>query len=198
MFQQSFGRAAALIATLVMGCSPLAAQQQVQVIIDRGLTDDLPYTAIFPNALQTVDDGNPETILTLQHPSAPLQCDVFAVAGAPEGWSAEGALDALDVGGIEAAWAPSFQGFRLTGRSVARFANGPALFYEGVSDNSPFNVPMSIVHAEAVDGGRTYAVECLLAQEIAGEARPMVDFIIANFSTRSDGECCIDPADDRG
>ena len=198
MSKASFGRMAALVAAVATICGPVAAQQAVQVIIDRGLTEDLPYTAIYPNVLQTADDGNPETIMTLRHPSVPLQCDVFAVAGGPDGWTAEGALQALDTAGIEAAWTPSFPGFRLTGQSVGRFANGPALFYEGISESSPFGLPMSIVHAEAVDGGRTYAVECLLAQEIAAEARPMVDFIIANFSTNSEGQCCIDPADDRG
>lgn len=197
MSSKRVGRGVALFASLMMVCGPVAAQQ-VQMIVDRGLTEDLPYTAIFPNVFQTTDDGNPETILTLQHQSAPIQCDVFAVAGAPEGWTAEGALQSLDVAGVEAAWTPSFPGFRLTGQSVVRFASGPALFYEGVSDNSPFGMPVTVVHAEAVDGGRTYAVECLLGQEIAADARPMVDFIIANFSTNSEGQCCIDPADQRG
>lgn len=198
MFKASIGRGVALVAAVAMNCGPLLAQDAVTMVIDRGLTDDLPYTAIYPNALQSVDDGNPETILTLRHPSVPLQCDFFAVSGGPETWTAEAALEALDVAGIEAAWTPSFPGFRLTGQSVTEFASGPALLYEGQSDNSPFAMPLTIVHAEAVAGGRTYAVECLLAQDIAAEARSMIDFIIANFSTNSDGQCCIDPADDRG
>ena len=59
-------------------------------------------------------------------------------------------------------------------------------------------VPLNVVHAEAVDSGRTYAVECLLDRSVAADARSMIDFIIANFSTKSDGDCCIDPSDDRG
>lgn len=188
--------AAAAAAAIAMSSSAFA--QGGQVVIDRGLTEDLPYTAIYPDVLQTFDDGNPETILTLRHPGAALQCDVFAVPGAKDGWTAEEALQSLDVAGIESTWGPDFPGFKITGQSVVRLASGPALFYEAVSDNSPLSLPLSIVHAEAVDGGRTYAIECLIDRAVAADARPMVDFIIANFSTRSDGQCCIDPTDDRG
>ena len=173
------------------------AQDQSQVVIDRGLTEDLPYTAIYPSVLRSVDDGSPATILTLQHPDAPLQCDVFAVPGAEADWTAESALDKLDVAGIEATWAPDFPGFKVVAKSVTQFASGPALLYEGESDNSPLGVPLRIVHAQAIGGDITYAIECLMEKSISGEARPMVDFFIANFSTSSDGKCCI-PIDDRG
>jgi len=173
------------------------AQDQTQVVIDRGLTDDIPYTAIYPSVLRSVDDGSSATILTLQHPDAPLQCDVFAVPGGEANWSAESALDKLDVPGIEATWTPDFPGFKIVAKNVTQFASGPALLYEGESDNSPLGVPLRIVHAEAIAGGLTYAIECLMEKGISGEARPMVDFFIANFSTRSDGKCCI-PLDDRG
>lgn len=189
-------RHAAIALALCGLVTPALAQNQM--LIDRGLTEDLPYTAIYPNVLQSVDDGNSETILTLQHPDAFVRCDVFAVPGAPDGWTAEDALENLDISGIEATWAPDFPGFKVTAQSVARFASGPALLYEGAADNSPMGVPVSVVHAEAVDGGRTYAIECLLDRAVATEARPMIDFIVANFSTRSDGQCCVNPADDRG
>lgn len=188
----------AAAAAAAIALSSAAFAQGGQVIIDRGLTEDLPYTAIYPDVLQTFDDGNPETILTLRHPGATLQCDVFAVPGAKDGWSAEEALQGLDVAGIESTWGPDFPGFKITAQSVIRLASGPALFYEAESNNSPLSLPLSIVHAEAVDGGRTYAIECLIDRAVAADARPMVDFIIANFSTRSDGQCCIDPTDDRG
>lgn len=198
MLYASFGRAAALVAVLSAVGTPVLAQDGVQMIIDRGLTDDLPYTAIYPNVLQSVDDGNADTILTLRHPAAALQCDFFSVPGAADGWTAEAALQTIDVPGIESTWAPNFPGFAIGTQAITRFASGPALLYEGSSQNSPFSVPVSIVHAEAVDGGRTYAIDCLIDQAIAGDARPMVNFIIANFSTRSDGQCCIDPTDNRG
>jgi hypothetical protein len=188
-------RGAALLAILAGLGSPVLAQDQSQVVIDRGLTDDLPYTAIYPNVLRSVDDGSPATILTLQHPEAPLQCDAFAVPGAEAGWTAEEALGKLDIAGIEATWTPDFPGFKVVAQGITQFASGPALLYEGESENSPLGIPLRIVHAEAVDGGRTYAIECLMDRSMAKEARPLVDFFIANFSTRSDGECCIDPAD---
>lgn len=190
-------RGAVLIA--VAGLSGQAlAQDQTQVSIDRGLTEDLPYTAIYPSVLRSIDDGSPATILTLQHPEAPLQCDVFAVEGGEAGWTAEEALGKLDIRGIEATWLPDFPGFRVVAQSVTRFASGPGLLYEGESEDSPLGIPLHIVHAEIVDAGRTYAVECLMDKSIATDARPLVDFVIANFSTRSDGQCCINPADDRG
>ncbi|MHB1102159.1 MAG: hypothetical protein ACYC0C_05145 [Devosia sp.] len=189
--------AAVLLACATLGTQGLA-QDQTQVVIDRGLTEDLPYTAIYPNVLRSVDDGSPATILTLQHPEAPLQCDAFAVDGAEAGWTAEAALSKLDVPGIEATWTPDFPGFKVVAQGITQFASGPALLYEGESDNSPLGIPLRIVHAEAVDAGRTYAIECLMEKSIATDARPLVDFVIANFSTRSDGQCCINPADERG
>lgn len=178
---------------------PAAFAQDIQIMRDVGLTEDLPYTVFYPSVLNTVDDGNSQTIITLQPAGDKfLQCDVFAVSGAADGWTADSALSTLDVSGIEASWAPDFPGFRLTAQSTAAFASGPALRYEGQSDTSPMNLPITIIHAEAVDGGRTYAIECLFDRNIDGDARPVVDFIIANFSTKSDGQCCINPADDRG
>lgn len=189
---------AVLVLPLAVLCGQSYAQDQTPVVIDRGLTEDLPYTAIYPSVLRSIDDGSPATILTLQHPEAPLQCDAFAVEGAEAGWTAEQALSKLDVRGIEATWIPDFPGFRIVAQGVTQFASGPALLYEGESDDSPLGIPLRIVHAETVDAGRTYAIECLMEKSIAAEARPLVDFFIANFSTRSDGECCIDPSDQRG
>ena len=202
MAKFGLGAGAMLAAAFASVGTPLQAQeqeqQQIQMLIDRGLTDDLPYTAIYPDVLRSVDDGSPETILTLQHPGAALQCDFFAVSDTRTGWQAEEALASLDVAGIEASWAPQFPGFRIVEQGTTRFASGAALLFVGQSDNSPLGIPATVVHAEAVENGRTYAVECLLDSSIAGEARPMVDFILANFSTNSDGQCCIDPTDDRG
>ncbi len=191
-------RATIALLALAVLCTPAFAQDQSQVVIDRGLTEDLPYTAIYPNVLRSVDDGSPATILTLQHPQAALQCDAFAVTGGEPGWNADTALSKLDVPGIEATWTPDFPGFKVVAQSVTQFASGPALLYEGESDNSPLGIPLRILHAETVDAGRTYAIECLMDKAIETEARPLVDFFIANFSTRSDGQCCINPADKRG
>lgn len=197
MIKPESRRGAAVLLALAALCSQAVAQDKPQVVIDRGLTEDLPYTAIYPKVLRSVDDGSSATILTLEHPDAPLRCDIFAVPGGEADWSAENALDKLDVAGIEATWAPDFHGFKLVAKAVTNFASGPALLYEGESDDSPLGVPLRIVHAETVAGGLTYAIECLMEKSLSGEARPLVDFVIANFSTRSDGECCV-PLDDRG
>lgn len=170
------------------------AAAQEQVVITRGTDPALPFTVIYPEALKPVEDGSATTILTLRHPDAPLQCDIFAVAGAAGGWTAESALENLDIAGIEATWTPDFPGFHIVGQQLTDFASGPALLYEGESDNSPLGVPLRIIHAETIDNDRTYAIECLIERSVAAEARPLVNFIIANFSTRSDAECCVDPA----
>jgi hypothetical protein len=185
------------VALAVLGLAAPALAQN-QMIIDRGLTDDVPYTIIYPDVLQGTDDGNPDTVISLRHPQAAVACDAFVVQGGAEGWSAQAASDSLDVAGIEESWRPNFEGFTITGQGITNFASGPALLYEALADSSPFGVPVSVVHAEAVDGGRTYALECVLDRAVAAEARPMIDFLIANFSTRSDGQCCIDPSDQRG
>jgi hypothetical protein len=185
-----------LILAVAGAAAPALAQNQM--MIDRGLTEDTPYTIIYPNVLQPVDDGNPATVITLRHPDAVLQCDAVVVAGGDPDWTAQRAYDTLDVNEVEAEWRQAFQGFTITGQGITSFASGPALVYEALADGSPIGVPVSVVHAEAVDGGRTYAIECVLDRTVAADARPMIDFIIANFSTRSDGECCIDPTDNRG
>lgn len=182
-----------LVAALAMAGHPALAQQ-AQIIADRGLTEDLPYTAFYPNVLQSIDDGSDATILTLQHPAAPLRCDIFAVASDETGWSAENAVANLDTAGIVATWGPDFPGFEIVAQQVVDFASGPALFYEATSADSPLGVPLRIIHAETIDNGRIYAVECLIGRAVEADARPLVDFVVANFSTRSDGECCIDPS----
>lgn len=188
-----------LLAALVLAATPpVIAQEQVEMTVVQGSTAERPFTMIYPNVFETVDDGSDVTVLTLRHPDAAMQCDAMVQDGAGADWSAETALQNLDVNGITATWAPDFPGFKVTGQSLTRFQSGPALLFEAESDNSPLGVPLKIIHAEATDAGRYYAIECLVDRSAADDARPMVDFIIANFSTRSDGTCCVDPADPRG
>jgi hypothetical protein len=177
------------VATIFVG----SAIAQEQVTITRGADPSLPFTIIYPDVLRPVEDGSATTILTLRHPDAPLQCDIFSVAGAAGGWTAENALANLDTGGIEESWGTAFPNFRIVEQRLVDLASGPALLYEAESDDSPLGVPLRIVHAETIDNDRTYVVECLIERSVAEAARPLVDFLIANFSTRSDGECCADP-----
>ena len=171
-----------------------SALAQERVSITRGTDPSLPFTIIYPEVLRPFEDGNATTILTLRHPDAPLQCDVFSVAGVTGGWTAENALTQLDTAGIEESWGADFPNFRIVEQRLTAFASGPALLYEAESDDSPLGVPLHIIHAETIDNDRTYAIECLIERGVAEEARPLVDFVIANFSTRSDGACCTDPA----
>lgn len=194
-----FARATMLLSALVLATTPpVLAQDKVAMQVVQGTTPERPFTVIYPDVFESVDDGSDVSVLTLRHPDAVMQCDALIQDGANVEWSAERALETLDVDGIVKTWAPDFPGFRLTAQSVSSFQSGPALLFEGESDDSPLGVPLKVVHAEAVDGGRYYALECLVERSAADDARPMVNFIIANFSTRSDGTCCVDPADPRG
>lgn len=188
-----------LFAALILAATPpVIAQDQVEMNVVQGSTPERPFTLIYPSVFESVDDGSEVTVITLRHPDAVMQCDAMVQDGAGSDWSAEDALKSLDVSGITSTWAPDFPGFKVTGQTVTQFQSGPALMFEGESDNSPLGVPLKIIHAEATDGGRYYALECLVERGAANDARPMIDFLIANFSTRSDGTCCVDPADPRG
>lgn len=166
--------------------------------IIQGSAPERPFTVIYPDVLRVIDDGSDVTVITLQHPNAIMQCDALVGDGAPADWTAESALANLNTGEIISTWSPDFPGFRITNQSTTNFQSGPALIYEAEADNSPFGVPAKIVYAEAVDGGRNYAIQCIVDLSEAADARPMIDFLVANFSTRSDGTCCVDPADPRG
>ena len=188
-----------LVTALVLAATPpVMAQDQVEMSVLQGSTPERPFTVIYPNIFEAVDDGSDVTVVTLRHPDAVMQCDAMVQDGAGPNWSADEALKSLDVNGIVSTWSPDFPGFKVTGQSITQFQSGPALMFEGEADNSPLGVPLKIIHAEATDSGRFYALECLVERGAANDARPMIDFLIANFSTRSDGTCCVDPADPRG
>ena len=68
----------AILAGLSLVVSPtLAAAQSVSVT--RSILDDLPYTLIFPEPM-VVAGGTVEPVsVTINHPEAPLQCDMRVV-----------------------------------------------------------------------------------------------------------------------
>lgn len=178
---------------LLLAPVPVAAQTSTTINVARGLETEQPYSIFFPAPLAAIEDGSETTAITIQHPQAPLQCDTLIGAYAPANWDPEAAAQQLDKPAIEASWVESFPGFTVTSQGITSFQSGPALLYEGDSTSSPMGLPMHVIHAEAVDGGRTYIIECLLGRDIAAEARPLIDFVIANFSTRADAECCVQP-----
>ncbi|MCS6759953.1 MAG: hypothetical protein MO852_14190 [Candidatus Devosia euplotis] len=110
-------------------------------------------------------------------------------------WTPQAALVDVDV---EAGWRKTFPGFTLYAKGTAAYQSDTALIYEGASTGSPMGMPLTIAHTETVSNGLGYALDCLFDTTQAEQARPIVDFIIANFSTSAEAECCVPaaPADE--
>jgi len=151
---------------------------------------DQPYTLIYPDVMVTSGEiGGP---VTINHPGLPLQCLLTVVPVEDTDWTAEGALAALDAATVAAGWNETFPGFTLGASLVTRYQSNPALQYEGTSTGGEQG-PITLVHTETVDGGNGYTLDCFYATEMAAEARPVVDAIIANFSTRQDAQPVVTP-----
>ncbi|ODT67717.1 MAG: hypothetical protein ABS75_23090 [Pelagibacterium sp. SCN 63-23] len=178
----------ALLAGLAIASTPgLAAAQNINIA--RSVQADLPYTLIYPDPMQA--SGGGEDPIIINHPNAPLQCEMSVVAVEDQDWSAEIALATLDDGEVTAAWAATLPGFTLTDTGTTAYQDATALRYEGTSTDSPMNLPLTLVHTETVSAGRGYVLDCLFATAEAEQARPIVDFIVANFATSADAECCM-------
>lgn len=165
----------------------LAAAQNVSVA--RSVLPTLPYTLIFPEPM-TASGGGGDPV-TVNHPDAPLQCDMNVVPVEDTAWTAESALAALDEAEVAASWAEIMPGFALASKGTTAYQDATALVYDGSSPESAMGMPLTLVHTETVSGGRGYVLDCLFATEQAEQVRPIVDFIVANFATRSDADCCI-------
>jgi hypothetical protein len=159
------------------------------VNITRSTVETLPYTLIYPAEMEA--SGADAGAITINHPDAPLQCQLNVVPVEDTGWSADGALSSLDPEDVNESWSTDFAGFTLGQTGTVAYQDVTALTYEGTSIGSPQGVPLTIVHTEAVSGGAGYVLDCFYATEVAERARQLVDFIIMNFSTRPDAECCI-------
>lgn len=183
-----------LLCVLLLPAATVAQEAEVTVITARGATEDRPYTLFYPDTMQIVEDGSDVTVATLEYPGAPLQCDAMIAEGGAADWSAATAATSLDRAATEAGWTDQFPGFTISEVTTVDFQSGPALFYRATSQNSPLGVAATIFHAETVDAGRTYIYECLADSRLGADAEGLVDFLFANFSTKSDGKCCIDPA----
>ena len=181
-------RMVACIASLSMVLTPLAVSAQ-EVTISRSVLPDLPYTLVYPAAMQA--SGGGADPITLNHPDAPLQCDLTIVAVEDTDWSPETALSELDDAQIADTWTQMLPGFALESKGVAQYQNTSALTYEGTSTDSEMGIPLTLVHTETVANGRGYALDCLYAADQGEQARPIVDFIVTNFSTRADANCCV-------
>lgn len=177
-----------LAACAAIAIQPGAAFAQ-SVNLTRSILPSQPYTIIYPEPMIAIG-GGPQP-LTINHPEAPLQCELTVVPVDDTQWTAENALAALDDSAVTASWIDSFPGFVLGTKTTAQYQDATALLYDGTSTDSPQGLPLTIVHTETVSSGNGYALDCLFSTAETAQARPVVDFIIANFSTRPDADCCI-------
>lgn len=182
--------AVATLAVFGLVLAPALASAQT-INVTRSILPDTPYTLIFPEPMVAADGSVDPVSITINHPEAPLQCDMRVVPVEDTGWTAESALAALDDTEIAASWAEIMPGFALNSKGTTAYQDATALIYDGSSPESAMGVPLTVVHTETVSNGRGYVLDCLYASAEAERARPIVDFIIANFATRSDANCCI-------
>ena len=178
-----------LCSVLALAASPALAQT---VKITRSTVAERPFTIIYPDSF-TIAAGSKGAVLTITHRTAPLQCSLTVTPLEDVDWTADAALAGFNSSVIEAGWQSDFPGFSVASRSLIPFQSGPALVYEGESIGSPVGMPVRIVHAETMDQSRGYMFECVMPTSIGAEAKPLVDFLIRNFSTRSDAPCCAAP-----
>jgi hypothetical protein len=180
----------ATIAVLGLVITPtLAAAQNVSVT--RSILPTEPYTLIFPEPMVAADSDVDPVTVTINHPQAPLQCDMRIVPVEDTSWTADGALTSIDDADVVAAWTDIMPGFAVESKGTTSYQDASALIYVGSSPESSMGVPLTLVHTETVAGDRGYTLDCYYATAEAANARPIVDFIIENFSTRSDAECCV-------
>ena len=180
--------AVAALAVLGFVLSPALASAQ-SVTVNRSILPALPYTLIFPEPM--IARGGGADPLIINHPEAPLQCTMQVVPAEDPNWTADAALGALDDGEVSASWTAIMPGFALGAKGTTPYQDATALIYEGSSPESNMGVPLTVVHTETVSGERGYVLDCFYATAEAVQARPIVDFIIANFATRADADCCI-------
>jgi len=181
-------RLAAIVVGIGAAMMPLAASAQ-SMSVTRSIFADQPYTIIYPDVM--IASGGADEPLTINHPNAPLQCDLTIVPVEDTSWTPDNALSSLDAEATAAAWSETFPGFALANSGTVQYQDATALIYEGTSTGSPMGMPITLVHTETVTSGRGYSLDCIYATDVAAQIRPAVDFIIANFATRSDAECCI-------
>ncbi|UYO00625.1 MAG: hypothetical protein KIT02_05265 [Devosia sp.] len=178
----------AVLVSLTTALMPAAGFAQ-NVNVTRSILPDQPYTLIYPEPM--VASGGAGEPVTVNHPNAPLQCTMVVVPVEDTAWSAETALAELGDSEVNAAWGETLPGFALGAKATTAYQDATALLYDGASTDSPMGVPLTLVHTETVTNGRGYVLDCMFATEVAAQARPIVDFIIANFATRSDANCCV-------
>ena len=176
---------------LALSLSLLPAAVHAQdLAIEGSPLPDQPYTLIYPDVM--VSSGELGGPLTINHPTLPLQCVLTVVPVEDTNWTAEGALAALDPAAIAAGWQETLPGFSVLESRITQYQSGPALLYQGTSQGET-GTTVTLVHTETVDGGNGYTLDCFHGTEEGLEAGPIVDAIIANFSTQQDAQPVVTP-----
>ncbi|HEV7344581.1 MAG TPA: hypothetical protein VGN60_03000 [Devosia sp.] len=173
------------LVALPLGLVPVALLAQ-EVSISGSPLPDLPYTLIYPQVM--VSGGEIGGPVTINHPEMPLQCVLAVIPVEDTDWTAEGALATLDPAAVAAGWNETLPGFTLQTSMLTSYQSNPALQYEGTSAGTEEGAPVALVHTETVADGDGYTLDCFYSTEVAEQARPIVDAIIANFSTRQNAE----------
>lgn len=174
------------MAIAAVSASAAVAQDTINVEVTRGL--DTPFTLIYPDSMEAITptDG---AIASIQHREATLQCDIFRAEQPDAGWNADEVAAAFDVAPQEEFWGETFPGFTIETVDTVQFQSGTAVRYVGQSTDSPWGGPAWIEVAEATDDGFAYSFECI--SDAALDTDALVAFMMQNFSTNSEGECCV-------
>lgn len=179
----------AILATTI-SLMPMSAFAQTTAGISGSPLPDQPYTLIYPDVMVTSGEvGGP---LIINHPTMPLQCVLTVVPVEDTGWTVDSALAALDVTAVAAGWQSTLPGFSVLESRATAYQSGPALLYQGTSQGET-GTTVTLVHTETVSGGNGYTLDCFFSTEEALAAGPIVDNIIANFSTAQDAQPVVTP-----
>lgn len=172
-----------MLAGLLVLAVPVAAQQDVT--LTGSPLPDQPFTLIHPAVMSV--SGNPGEPVVINHPDMPLQCILTVVPVEDTSWTAEAALASLDEAAIRQSWSDTIPDFAIASKSTTPFQTVAALRYDGGGPTDAEGA-LSLAHAEAVENGNGYSIDCIYGTAAAEQARPVIDFILANFSTRQDAQ----------
>ena len=186
-----------LAAVFVCGASTASAQDMM-VQTTQGLSPERPYTLSYPNFLK-LGGGFGQTDLTLPAPAMGLPADGLQVLlqiipNAPA-LTPEQANAQFNAEAVTAEWRKTFPDFALGRRGLTTIRSGNALIYSGTLTSKAVGSKLLVlVRVETTDGGRRYLLDFYVDRASYETARELVGFIVANFSTKADGACCVDPS----
>jgi hypothetical protein len=195
----TLGIRAALAAFFMFGAGAASAQD-MQIQTTRGLTADRPYSLSYPNVMKTAG-GSGQTVMELNLPkpalglpAGGLQVELRILPNAPA-VTPEQANAGFNAEAVTAEWRKTFPDFKFASRGITQIRSGNALIYNGtLTSKAPGSPQLVLVRAEAADGGRLYQLDFYIDRASYEASRELVGFIVANFSTKSDGACCKDPS----